>query len=806
MNQFKAISITIVLIVFSVVSNSSPHTQPPSSEFDDEQLSLIELLVEEAIQQELVCGAVIGVGNREGLVYKKAFGLRNLHQKPEIMTEDTIFDLASLTKPVATASAIWKLVEMGKIRLKDNVADFIPELKTVVKGKKKTENKPIKIEHLLTHTAGLLPYLKIPLDKNLGNPSELEALIKEIANSAIKESPGRSFRYSCLGYILLSHIVQKVSGKNLNEFCQMHIFDPLHMDHTFFVPDKTICPNIAPTELVDNHLLRGIVHDPLARKLGGISGNAGLFSNVNDLSKFAIMILNGGKFKSKRIFSPLTVKAMTSVYPPLRKFGRSPGWDVLTGYSSPRGDLLSLRSFGHTGFTGTSLWIDPETKTFIIILTNRVHPDGKGDVRRLRSLIANIVAASVIHSDQTAVIPGLDVFLAQHLALIKGKRVGLITHPAGINLQLQSTADLFFKHPDINLVALYGPEHGIRGNAQAGEYVPFYMDHKYNLPVFSLYGQTKKPDAAMLKNIDKYMRTFDTTSEGKVPQKKMVNQVDILVCDLQDVGTRVYTYIATMAYALQTCAENEIPFIILDRPNPINGSLMGGPLLRYPQYSSFVGLYPIPLRHGMTIGELAMLFNDLYLPKKAKLTVIPMKNWRRKMWMNETSLKWVMPSPNMPTLSTATVYPGQVLIEGTNLSEARGTTRPFEMVGAPWIDGYDLASNLNELNLAGVGFREAWFTPTFSKYKLQRCGGVQLHITDRQSYRPVETTLHLLNAVIQRYPKKFKFHAVYFDKIMGTPFIRKALKKGLPVETIIEEYQQELLEFEKLRKPYLLYR
>lgn len=411
----------------------------------------------------------------------------------------------------------------------------------------------------------------------------------------------------------------------------------------------------------------------------------------------------------------------------------------------------------------------------------------------------------VLSSKQKNVKPGIEVFLESHLDLVKGKRVGLITNPTGVASNLESIIDLFYNNQEINLVALYGPEHGVRGNAQAGEYVSFYIDDKYNIPVFSLYGQSRKPEAGMLKNIDEYMRSFDTIEAGKIPEASMVESLDVLIFDIQDVGTRIYTYLATMAYCMQASAENGVDFIVLDRPNPINGEDLEGPLLEYPEYSSFVGLYPIPVRHGMTAGELAELFNEKFLEKKANLTVIPMQGWEREMWYDETSLPWVIPSPNMPTLDTATVYPGQVFLEGTNISEGRGTAKPFEVFGAPWIDGYELVKKLNELNLEGIKFREAWFSPIFSKYKGELCGGAQIHVIDRNQYRPFESSLHIIKTIMNMYPSHFKFHHEYFDKIMGTSKVREALEKGIDVKDIIKSYKGELDNFSELRKPYLLY-
>jgi len=406
---------------------------------------------------------------------------------------------------------------------------------------------------------------------------------------------------------------------------------------------------------------------------------------------------------------------------------------------------------------------------------------------------------------EAAVKPGIEVLLEKHLELLKGKRVGLITNPSGVDRALVSTVERMKSAPGIQLVALYGPEHGIRGDAQAGSYVPFYVDAKFGLPVFSLYGPSMKPPAGMLKDIDEFMRSFDTTHEDKKLEASMTKDIDVLVFDIQDVGTRIYTYQATMFYALEAAAESGLEFVVLDRPNPIGGATMEGPILEYPAFSSFVGLYPYPLRFGMTLGELARLANDKFLPRPAKLTVVPMENWKRGMWFDETGLPWIAPSPNMPTLDTATVYPGQVFIEGTNVSEGRGTTRPFEVFGAPWIDGDELTQRLKALALPGVAFREQWFTPTFSKFKEELCGGCQIHITDREAYRPLETALHVIATIQGMYPGLFRFHEDYFDKIMGTSKVREAIVRGVAVAEIVRGFEAGFREFEALRKPFLLY-
>lgn len=403
------------------------------------------------------------------------------------------------------------------------------------------------------------------------------------------------------------------------------------------------------------------------------------------------------------------------------------------------------------------------------------------------------------------VVLGCENFLAHHLNSVKNRKVGLITNPTGTDSHLSSLIDIFHENPDIDLVALYGPEHGLYGNAQAGEYIPFAKDKKYGVPVFSLYGQSMNSDSGGPKDIDESMRSFDTVADGKFLEDSMIEGVDVMVFDIQDIGTRIYTYIATMAYCMQVCANKRIEFIVLDRPNPINGEIMEGPVLEYPEFSSFVGLYPIPVRHGMTTGELAHFFNERFLPEKVNLTVIPMIGWIRSMWYDQTGLPWVYPSPNIPTLQTATVYPGQVFLEGTNISEGRGTTKPFEQFGAPWIKGQDLVRKLNGLTLPGVRFREALFSPHFSKFRGELCSGAQLHILDRAVFQPFITTLHIIRMIKEMYPEKFQFHAEYFDKIIGSSSIRQGIEKGSPVNDVMQENSTQIEAFAIKRKLYLLY-
>lgn len=402
-----------------------------------------------------------------------------------------------------------------------------------------------------------------------------------------------------------------------------------------------------------------------------------------------------------------------------------------------------------------------------------------------------ILALSVIptekdvsaHKDKKkhAVAPGVEILLKDQKELLKGKRVGLITNPTGIDSELNSIVDLLNDDPDIELTALYGPEHGVRGDAQAGSSVGFYIDEKTGLPVYSLYGKTKKPTPEMLEN------------------------VDVLVFDIQDVGTRYYTYIYTMAYAMEAAQENNIPIIVLDRPNPQGGLSVDGPVLES-EFSSFVGLYPIPLKHGMTVGELASFFNEEF-EIGADLTVVKMKGWKRTMDYDDTGLPFVLASPNMPTVSTTFVYPATGLIEGTNVSEGRGTTKPFELIGAPYINSTDLAEQLNALSLPGVKFRAASFTPTFSKHAGKLSHGVEVYVTDRKTFDAVPTGLHIIKTIHDMYPNDFQFlSANNFSLLIGNDWVRTMILEGASVAEIMNEYQNEQDEFKEVRKKYLMYK
>jgi uncharacterized protein YbbC (DUF1343 family)/CubicO group peptidase (beta-lactamase class C family) len=794
----------LLLILTATIGGREQATDPKSTatvaEVDVSRLGGIAPLVTEAIAEKKLPGAVVLVGRDDRVVYQKAFGNRAVVPAVEAMTLDTVFDLASLTKVVATTTSVMMLVEAGRIRLSDRVATFIP-------GFERYGKADITVRHLLTHVSGLRP------DVDLGDPwtgydKAIELAIEEVPTAKVNER----FVYSDINFFLLGDIVRRVSGKPLDVFARERIFAPLGMKDTGFNPPPALHGRVAPTENCtpygwpcegpDRRMLRGVVHDPTARRMAGVAGHAGLFSTAADLSIFCRMLLNRGSYGGVRILSPLTVGRMLAPStPPGEANVRGLGWDLDSSFSSNRGELLPLGSFGHTGFTGTSLWIDPATRMFVVFMSNRVHPDGKGDVTPLRARVATVAASaltvvpplvertaawgtrdfgasgSLPSTSAAPVLNGIDVLRAEGFAPLKGKRVGLITNHTGLARDGASTIDLIHGARDVTLVALFSPEHGIRGILD--DKVASEKDSKTGLPIHSLYGETRRPTDAMLQGID------------------------TLVLDLQDVGARFYTYMTTMAYVLEEAAKRKIAVVVLDRVNPVNGVLIEGPPLDKAAMG-FTGYFPsMPIRHGMTIGELAKLFNA---ENKigADLTVVPLQNWHRDQWFDSTGLPWINPSPNMRNLLQATVYPGVGAIESTNLSVGRGTDTPFEQLGAPWIDGVKLAEALNERKIPGVSFYPVRFTPTSSKYASEECQGVFLVVTDRLALRPVRLGAEIASAISRLHGAQFQLEAA--ERLFGSKEGLTRIRAGDDPASLVSSWSAAEARWRLLRAKYLLYR
>jgi len=631
-------------------------------------LSKMDAQINAAIAEKKLPGAVIWV-EHDGDVYHKAFGDRAVEPRFEDMTRDTIFDAASLTKVVAGTPAIMILVERGQVKLDEPVSTYISEFKG--DGK-----EAITVKQLLTHVSGLRPDIDTKT-KWKGNDTAIRMACAE----KLENKPGEKFVYSDINLFLVGEIVQRVSGKKLNDFVAKEIYEPLKMTDTGYLPPKKKIARIAPTEKTDGEMLRGVVHDPTARYMGGVAGHAGIFITAPDLARYARMILNEGELDGVRIFKPETVKLMTSVQtPPEISSRRGLGWDIDTTFSRPRGEKFPLGSFGHTGFTGNAFWIDPFSKTFFIFLSNRVHPNGKGNVVELYKSLGTAAADAVtdfdfnyvpgalpaqttgkqaavtneISNDVPGVLNGIDVLEKQKFAPLKGMKVGLITNHTGKNRQRYPTIDLLLSAPDVELKVLFAPEHGLYG--MLDEAIADSVDERTGLPIYSLYGKNRAPTAEQMRGLD------------------------ALVFDIQDVGCRFYTYISTMGLSMEAAGKHGLKFFVLDRVNPITGVTMDGPMLR--GKSSFVGFHDMPLRHGMTVGELAQMFKA-ERKYHTDLTVIPVEGWSRKQWFDETSQPWGYLSPNMRNLTQATLYAGVGVLEYCGVSVGRGTGTPFEVLGAP---------------------------------------------------------------------------------------------------------------------------
>ena len=776
--------LTRVLLVLLATCLSLPAAWQGSDRLDE--------IVNRAIEEHTIPGAVLLVSHNGVVVHRKSYGNRTLVPSLEPMTLDTIFDCASLTKVVATTTAIMMLVEEGKLRLTDRVTKYLPDF---AGGR-----SPITIEQLLTHYSGLRP--DVDLEPAW---SSYETGIRLAYHERPVASPGSRFIYSDINYILLGELVRVVSGKPLDEFANERVFETLGMVDSGFRPAESLIPRIAPTErLADGTILRGVVHDPTTRFMGGLAGHAGLFSTADDLSRFAKMMLNGGVLDGHRILNPLTVVKMTTPQSPRgREARRGFGWDFDSPYSSVRGDLFLIGSFGHTGFTGTSIWIDPFTKTYVILMTNRVHPTTRTSVVSLRSQVASAVAASLTGLDvdrlrltalglQTVpandeveqasgdgnTLTGLDVLTRDGFAPFRGKRVGLITNHTGIDRLGRRSVDLFAAADGVTLGAIFSPEHGLQGRLDQ-ETIDDTRDPATGVRVFSLYqGERRRPTAEMLQNID------------------------VLVFDIQDVGARFYTYITTMAYAMEEAARHNIPFCVLDRPNPITGLAVEGPILDE-AYRSFIGYFEMPVRHGMTIGEVAKMFNA---EKKigAQLEVIGMENWRRDQWFDETGLPWVNPSPNMRNLQQALLYPGVALLEGLrNYSVGRGTDTPFEFIGADWVDGPQLAEYLNRRGLPGVRFYAVRRTPDETRFAGVPIDGVQISVLQRDRLESTRLGLELAAALIELYPGQVQL-AETARLIANEQAIRALEAKENPA-SIWTVWEMETETFREIRSRYLLY-
>ena len=750
-----------------------------------------------AVSRGTIPGGVVLVGHDGEVVYRKAFGMRSLEPDRETMTVDTIFDLASLTKCIATATSAMRLLQEGKLRLNDPVATYLPEF-----GRNGKDG--ITIRQLLTHFSGL----REDLDLNAQWQGRDAAYQMAMDEKPIF-SPGSRFLYSDINFETLGFVVERVSGMGLDEYAARHVFQPLAMNDTRFLPPAEWRARIAPTEYDENHqMLRGIVHDPTARRMGGVAGHAGLFSTADDLAKYAQDLLSGF-----HVLTALTVQKMsTPQQPPTAASLRGLGWDIDSPFASNRGEFLPVGSFGHTGFTGTSIWIDPLTDCYVVLLSNAVHPrGGNSAVVSLRARVASAVAQELrltVSEDQKlrlaritgynetmssarlltarngSVHTGIDVLESHDFAELReaGKaktRIAIVTNQTGVDALGNRTIDVLAKARGIELAAIFSPEHGVAGKLDTTA-ISDSKDAATGVPVHSVYGDT---------------------SDKRHPSLEVLQSVDAIVYDIQDIGTRFYTYETTLGYFLEAAAETGKKIFVLDRPNPINGSYVQGPISDRGR-ENFINYGRIPIRHGMTMGELARLYN-CERGIHASLTVVPMEGWQRGDWMDSTGILWVNPSPNMRNLAEAVLYPGLGILEATNVSLGRGTDTPFEVLGAPWIHAVDLAAYLNARAISGVRFVPIEFTPDVDVHAQKKCGGVNILVTDRNALDAPELGVEIASALHTLYPNQFEMKNL--DHLMLNDATMRAISAGQDPRRAWMEWNDAIEAFQTIRVKYLLY-
>lgn len=730
--------------------------------FAEDSFSEIGAIAGREIAAGHVPGAVVLVGQQGKVVYRQAFGAMSLVPTQTPMRPDAIFDIASLTKVVATTTAVMQLVEAGRIRLDDPVAAYWPDFGAAGKAS-------ITVRQLLSHTSGLRPDID-PAARWSGHAGALA----QIAADHPIHPPGTQFIYSDINFIVLGELVYRVSGEPLDVYAQRHIFAPLRMTDTGFAPPAAHRARIVPTDRQDGVLRWGEVQDPTSYRMGGVAGHAGVFSTADDLARFARMLLDGGTVDGHRILRRETIAEMTRPIALPGGVRRGLGWDIASPFAAGMDAAFGPGGFGHTGYTGTLLWIDPATRSFLILLTSRLHPDDHGDVKLLREQVAQVVNVAS-RPRVPAVLAGIDVLAAKQFAALAGRRIGLVTNQTGRDADGRRTIDLLAMAPGVRLAAIFTPEHGL--NAAQDGAVESGRDAATDLPIYSLYGTTLRPSDAMLSGLD------------------------AIVVDLQDAGVRFYTYPATVGYVLEAAARRGLAVYVLDRPDPINATVVQGPVLE-PELRSFTGYFPLPLRHGMTLGELAMLFNAEQRIG-ARLTVVPMAGYRRSMWYDQTGLRWVNPSPNLRSVDEATLYPGVGLVEGANVSVGRGTSTPFELIGAPWVDGARLAAYLTRRDIGGVRFEPTNFTPDADRYAGRDCQGVHITLTDRANLDVARLGVELAAAFHRLYPGQFRLDAIL--PLIGSSKVLAALASGADPRTLSSLWHSELSAFEIVRAKYLLY-
>jgi uncharacterized protein YbbC (DUF1343 family) len=715
----------------------------------------IDAVVQAAIDAAKMPGCIVVVGRHDDILFERAYGSRALLPERTPMSAETVFDLASLTKPIATATSLMILVDRAKVDVDARASTYVPELAKL---------PPFTVRQLLLHTSGL------PAVTPLGDWSTDRAeVIRHIAGLTLKAQPGERFLYSDVGFTVLQEIVQRVSGKELGAFAAEEIFTPLGMKDTGFLPPPELRTRAAPTEQRDGGFMVGEVHDPRAFALGGVAGHAGVFSTARDMSRFARAMLAKGALDDHRLFGEKTFERFVARQD-TSKGGRALGWDVDSAFATHRSALFSTKAFGHGGYTGTAMWIDPQRDLFVIFLSNRVHPDGKGAVNPLVAEIGTLAVSAA------EVKTGIDVLRAESFERLRGARIGLVTNASAKAKDGTTTIDaLRAANGTVTLAAIFTPEHGLTSDREGK--IP---DTTYGgIPVHSLYGER-----------------FTPTSET-------LDGIDTIVLDLQDVGVRFYTYASTMKRAMKVAAERHLRFVVLDRPNPLGGVEVQGPVLAESDVTGFVNHHPLPLRHGMTMGELARLFAaDEKL--EMKLDVVKMIGWRRRDALERTGLVWSAPSPNLRTTRSVALYPAIGLLESTNVSVGRGTDMPFEIIAAPWMNGAAVAKKLGESHIAGVTFEATEVTPRSSNHAHKKCRGVHIKVRDASQFEPIRTAVAIAKALREIHPTDWDFEGM--DRMLRHKAAMDAIRTNKGLADVEGTWAFDLGTFKERRERFLLYK
>ncbi len=738
----------------------------------------VERALDDFVAARAFPGGVLAVGYRGQLVHLYPFGKLSYDEESAAVTADTRYDLASLTKVVVTTTLAMQMVDEGRLDLDAPIARYLPRFQ----GPQKEQ---VTARHLLTHSSGLDWWAPLHLELQ-----GRRAYVERIQAMDLVYEPGTAMRYSDLGIVLLGEILERIAGQSLDELANERIFSPLGMERTGFRPARREWESIAPTELDPwrQRVLQGEVHDENAFALGGVAPHAGLFGTAPDLARFAQMLLYRGVWQHRRLVAPATVDLFTRDAQLPRGSRRALGWDTRSPEGSSAGSLFSFRSFGHTGFTGTSVWIDPARELFVILLTNRVHPSRENrQIRDVRPRIADLVVRAIAplaeppEPPREPVMVGLDRIDRGEEHGLAGKRLGVVVHAASVTLDGKHAIDAL-REASLDVVRILTPEHGLASRAAAGEAVADSVDPRRGIPVVSLYGSKTRPTPEDLADLD------------------------ALVFDLQGAGVRFYTYVSTMIECLEAAAEAGLEFVVLDRPNPLGGELVAGPVSasRDQVPSSFVNRAPGPLIHGLTLGEMARLVNAA-LPRPATLTVVPMEGWQRSMTWADTGRRWTSPSPNLRSAGAALAYPGIALLEATNLSEGRGTHQPFLLFGAPWLEGTELPGASH-----GFELRPTRFVPrrglgaSHPKHRDETCFGYEVIPGDPREVEPWALGVDLLHR-LHRQPGFAWNREGGLDWLLGSPELGTALERGVPLAEILAADRPAAEAWRQTRRPFLLY-